>query len=223
MSEVVHRVLGMPMTPKSTAQPERDVPVLRSLGPQYEREQHGRHADVLVNVLADESNSAPKNIALAGHYGSGKSSVILGVQEGLDARDIEWVNLSLSSLGTDNTQRARVQEDGTLAPLTNLIQKEIVKQLLYRKAPRDMPGSRYFRIDSFRRGRAVEWAVAASVGVFAFAVLLGLVGRVETVAPSWLADGPSWASWATVGLMGVFAGILCFLTLLLALFRINFA
>ncbi len=213
MSETVNRVLAMPPKPKSTSEAERDVPELRSLGPQYDQELHGRHADVLLNVLADNSDSAPKNIALAGHYGSGKSSVILGVQEGLDARNIKWVNLSLSSLGTDNTKRGRVQEDGTLAPLTNLIQKEIVKQLLYRKAPKDMPGSRYFRIDSFRTGRAVQWATAASVGVFALAVLLGLVGRVRKVAPNWLADGPSWAPWATVGLLGVFGGLLCFLAL----------
>jgi hypothetical protein len=201
------------MPPTPTPRPERDVPELRSLGPQYDKKLHGRHADVLLRVLADRSVSAPKNIALAGHYGSGKSSVILGVQEGLDARDIKWVNLSLSSLGTDNTKRGRVQEDGTLAPLTNLIQKEIVKQLLYRKAPKDMPGSRYFRIDSFRTGRAVQWAIAAGAGVFALAVLLGLVGRVEKVAPRWLANGPSWAPWAAVGLLGVFAGLLCFLAL----------
>lgn len=203
----------MPPTPKSSSCPKRDVPELRSLGPQFDKRLHGRHADVLLGVLSDKAVSTPKNIALAGHYGSGKSSVILGVQEGLSERDIKWVNLSLSSLGTDNTKRGRVQEDGTLAPLTNLIQKEIVKQLLYRKAPKDMPGSRYFRIDSFRTGRAVQWAIATTFGVFAIAVLLGLVGRVEKVAPNWLGDGPTWAPWAAVGLLGLFAGLLCFLAL----------
>lgn len=154
-----------------------------------------------------------KNIALAGHYGSGKSSVILGVQEGLDDRGVEWVNLSLSSLGIDDTKRARVQEDGTLAPLTNLIQKEIVKQLLYRKAPKDMPGSRYFRIDSFRTGPALQWAITTAVGAFTIAVLLGLVARVEKVAPAWLADGPAWAPWLAVALVGAFMGVVCFLVL----------
>jgi hypothetical protein len=114
--------------PQSSSQP--DVPLLRSLGPAYEESLHGRHSAVVLKVLTDRSANPPKNIAIAGHYGSGKSSVILGVQSGLDERKANWVNLSLSSLGIDDTQRARIEQDGTLAPLTNLIQKEIVKQLL---------------------------------------------------------------------------------------------
>ncbi|WP_407663181.1 YobI family P-loop NTPase [Micromonospora radicis] len=74
------------------------------------------------------------------------------------------MTVSLSSLGIDDTTRARIQEDGTLPPLTNLIQKEIVKQLLYRKAPADMPGSRYFRIDPFR-----PWPAAAPATSFSTA------------------------------------------------------
>lgn len=198
---------------KPPAQSQTDVPDLRSLGPEYDKKLHGRHAEVLLKVLSDESPSAAKNVALAGHYGSGKSSVILGVQAGLDERNIEWVNLSLSSLGIDDTKRARVQEDGTLAPLTNLIQKEIVKQLLYRKAPADMPGSRYFRIDAFRTGRAVQWAIAMAVGVFAIAVLLGLVDHVEKVAPASLVDWRPWVPWLIVGLLSAFMGGVCFLAL----------
>jgi hypothetical protein len=190
-----------------------DVPELRSLGPEYDEKLHGRHAEVLLKVLSDKSPSAARNIALAGHYGSGKSSVILGVQAGLDKRKIEWVNLSLSSLGVDDTKRARLQDDGTLAPLTNLIQKEIVKQLLYRKAPADMPRSRYFRIDSFRPWRAVQWAVATAIAAFVIAVLLGLVDRVKEVAPASLVDGHDWASWLSVALLGAFVGGVCFLAL----------
>jgi hypothetical protein len=203
------------MTPPSSppAQSQMDVPDLRSLGPEYDAKLHGRHAEVLLKVLSDATPSAARNIALAGHYGSGKSSVILGVQAGLDKRKIEWVNLSMSSLGIDDTKRARVQNDGTLAPLTNLIQKEIVKQLLYRKAPADMPGSRYFRIDSFRTWRALQWAAAAAIGVFAIAVLLGLVDRVRRVAPATLLNGHAWVPWLAVGLLGVFVGAVCFLAL----------
>lgn len=212
-SVAVSTVLGMPPSQQSPAQSAPDVPELRSLGPQFDETLHGRHAEVLVKVLTDESAGASKNIALAGHYGSGKSSVILGVQRGLDAKKVKWVNLSLSSLGIDGTRRGRIHDDGTLAPLTNLIQKEIVKQLLYRKAPKDMPGSRYFRIDSFRAGRAAQWAVAAALGVFTVAVLLGLVGRVKQVAPIWISDGPTWGPWLAVGLLSTFAGVVCFMAL----------
>lgn len=202
----------MPLPEKSTASMQ-DVPKLRSLGPAYDEDLHGRHARALIKVLVDQSVNAPRNIALAGHYGSGKSSVILGVQAGLDEKKISWVNLSLSSLGVDSTKRARVQEDGSVAPLTNLIQKEIVKQLLYRKAPKDMPGSRYFRIDSFNVASALQWSVAASISFIAIAVLLGLVSRVKEVAPTSFADGPEWGPWLAVGILGAFVGVLCFLVL----------
>jgi hypothetical protein len=193
--------------------PQPDVPVLRSLGPTYEENLHGRHAAVLLKVLANTSGSAATNIAVAGHYGSGKSSVILGVQKGLDERKINWVNLSLSSLGIDDTKRARIQQDGTLAPLTNLIQKEIVKQLLYRKAPADMPGSRYFRIDSFRPWPAMTWGAAVAVGSFVIAVLLGLVNRVEKMGPKDLVTSHDWVPWVIVVGFGMFLGVIWFLGL----------
>ncbi|MEU5965854.1 hypothetical protein ABZ777_31995 [Micromonospora parva] len=191
--------------------PRPDGPVLRSLGPTYEENLHGRHAAVLLKALADRSVSAATNIALAGHYGSGKSSVVLGVQEGLNERKINWVNLSLSSLGIDDTKRARIQQDGTLPPLTNLIQKEIVKQLLYRKAPAAMPGSRYFRIDSFRPWPTVFGGASVAVVFFVIAVLFGLVNRVETMGPQALVTSRDWVPWAIVGGLGVFLGVICFL------------
>lgn len=181
------------------------MPVLRSLGPAYEPELHGRHAAVLLRVLTDDTKNPAKNIALSGHYGSGKSSVILGVQDGLTEKKIGWVNLSLSSLGIDDTKRARIQKDGSLAPLTNLIQKEIVKQLLYRKAPADMPGSRYFRIDTFRHWPAALWSAVAAVAFFVVAVLLGVVPRVEKVGPKAL-FAPAWAPWMMVVAIAVLVG-----------------
>jgi hypothetical protein len=179
----------------------------------YEENLHGRHAAVLLKVLADGSAGAATNVALAGHYGSGKSSVIRGVQAGLDKRKINWVNLSLSSLGIDDTKRARIQQDGTLAPLTNLIQKEIVKQLLYRKAPADMPASRYLRIDSFRPWPAAIWGTAVAVGFFVIAVLLGLVNRVEKMGPQALVTSHGWVPWVIVGGFGLFLGVIWFLGL----------
>jgi len=203
----------MPRGENQPAAPQADVPRLRSLGPTYEPSLHGRHAAVLLQVLTDSSGNPAKNIALSGHYGSGKSSVILGVQSSLSEKDIGWVNLSLSSLGIDDTRRARVQDDGSLAPLTNLIQKEIVKQLLYRKAPADMPGSRYFRIDSFRAGPAAIWAATVAVGFFVIAVLFGLVQRVEKTGPQGVVTSHDWVPWAVVAGFGVLLGGIWFLGL----------
>lgn len=198
-------------TPQAVEKP--DVPTLRSLGPAYDEKLHGRHAAVLLRVLTDSSAIPAKNIALAGHYGSGKSSVILGVQAGLTVRKVNWVNLSLSSLGIDQTQRARIREDGTVAPQTNLIQKEIVKQLLYRKAPSDMPGSRYFRIDAFRPRAAAVWASAVAIAFFVISVLFGLVDRVEKVGPHDIVTSQDWVPWLIVAALGAFLGGVWFIAL----------
>jgi hypothetical protein len=196
------------------ADPVEDVPVLRSLGPRYEPELHGRHVAVLLKVLTDKSTMPAKNIAVAGHYGSGKSSVILGVQQGLDSEKVEWVNLSLSSLGIDNADLGRVQAGGSLAPpLTNLIQKEIVKQLLYRKSPGDMPGSRYLRIEPFKAWPAVLWAVGVSVASFLVAVLFGLVSRLEKVGPKALVASHAAVPWIVVAVMGAGLGVVSFFVL----------
>jgi len=211
----------MSRSPARQAASQPDVPVLRGLGPMYEEDLHGRHAAVLLKVLTDGSEIAATNVALAGHYGSGKSSVIRGVQDGLDKRKINWVNLSLSSLGIDDTKRARIQEDGTLPPLTNLIQKEILKQLLYRKAPADMPGSRYFRIDSFRPWPAAIWGAVATVGFFVITVLLGLVNRVAKMGPQTIVTSHGWVPWAIVGGLGVFVGVIWFLILRTLLSRVR--
>jgi hypothetical protein len=190
--------------------PVSDVPTLRSLGPTYEADLHGRHAAVLLTVLTDKTANPAKNIALAGHYGSGKSSVILGVQEAMDRQKINWVNLSLSSLGIDDATNVRIQHDGAPAPLTNLIQKEIVKQLLYRKAPADMPGSRYSRIDAFKPWPAAGWGVITAVGVFIIAVLLGLVNRVVEMGPQSIVTSHGWVPWAIVAALSAFVGSVWF-------------
>nr|WP_143546941.1 hypothetical protein [Rhodococcus sp. 06-418-1B] len=189
---------------------EADVPRLRSLGPTYEAALHGRHVKVLLEVLTDTADNPAKNIALAGHYGSGKSSVVLGLQAELDQKKVSWINLSLSSLGIHENSQSRIQADGAPTPLTNLIQKEIVKQLLYRKAPADMPGSRYFRIDSFRPWPAIAWAAIAGITVIVTSVLLGMVKRVKNTAPESLTSNYEWSPWAITCAIGIFVGIAWF-------------
>lgn len=191
-------------------QPSTNVPRLRSLGPGYVEEQHGRHAAVLYDVLTTTGDDAAKNIALTGHYGSGKSSVILGVQRSLDTNKRRFVNLSLSSLGFDDSARMRLQQDGSVPPLTNLIQKEIVKQLLYRKAPSQMPSSRYFRIDAFRKGPAALWSLVIGIAFLVVTALLGLRGRLEKVAPQGLLEEQADRGWYMLLALGVFASIAWF-------------
>lgn len=65
-----------------------------------------------------------------------------------------------------------------------------------------MPGSRYFRIDSFRAGRALQWSIVMATGVFLIAALFGLADRVETVAPQALLDGHAWVRRSRSGSSG---------------------
>ena len=193
---------------------EAATPTLRSLGPAFDENLHGRHVGIVLNALNDSSSNPPKNIALTGHYGSGKSSVILGVEARLKNAGINSVSLSLSSLGLDEERLAKSREgNGALPPLTRLIQKAIVKQLLYREAPTAMPGSRFFRIGSFNSRRGAFWSAVAGFGFFLAAVVFGLVGRVEEVAPRWLGDGPNWGPWAVVGAFSVLFSCAWFLGL----------
>lgn len=124
------------------------------LVPVHVPEQHKVYSDELVSLLEDdERRKRVWNIALTGGYGSGKSSVLAGVRERLASRVVE---ISLSSLSDVGVQPFDRQSNA----LTNYIQKEIVKQLLYRERPISVPGSRFRRIS--RRSRSGgQWCVAA--------------------------------------------------------------
>jgi hypothetical protein len=190
------------------------MPVLRTLGPSYDVNSHGRHAAVLVKALLDTGPTAASNIALAGHYGSGKSSVIQGVERQLAENKLRYINLSMSSLGLNDTAKSRVHGEGAaVPPLTNLIQKEIVKQLLYRKPPSAMRGSRYFRIDTFRRLPAIAWSLVVGITLALIATLLGLQRRIEEVGPQGLLAEHDNASWLLIGVLGIFVALVWFLAL----------
>lgn len=121
------------------------------------------------------------------------------------------MNLALSSLGTDSTKLGRVDDEGRPPALTNLIQKEIVKQLLYRERPAKMRGSHYPRIDQFRILPAFGWALVVAVMVVIIGVLGGLVSRVQLLlallAPT--SDYPS--PWTVILALALLAGALAFM------------
>lgn len=183
-----------------------EAPNLRSLSPAYVEQQHGDYVRILKAELAKTGADAPRNIALTGHYGSGKSSVLVETQRELENRRVKVINLSLPSLGIGD---GRIPRDGDKAlDRTNLIQKEIVKQLLYRQKPSDMPASRYSRLDTFHLDRAV-WA-AGSVGVLVTGIVL--LAKVPTKVQDSLPP-TAWA-WIDSHLWGNLAGPIQWLSLL---------
>ncbi|WP_295818120.1 hypothetical protein [uncultured Microbacterium sp.] len=118
---------------------------LESLVPRFVSDQHGTYRDELVDLLTDGRRRARVwNIALTGGYGSGKSSVLAGVRNQLGKRVVEISLSSLSDVGVESGN-----------DLNNYIQKEIVKQLLYREGPSRVPGSRFKRISRLPVGRTL--------------------------------------------------------------------
>ncbi|WP_223690713.1 YobI family P-loop NTPase [Leifsonia poae] len=170
------------------------------------------HRTKHANEEVEDEDVRPHNIALTGSYGSGKSSILSKVLEDLSNR---VVSVSLSTLGSEETiardESAKTDPLATPA-ITNAIQKEIVKQLLYREKPSSVPGSRYRRIESFRRGRAFGISVLLAAALTAIALLTGATSRVQAIFGNDL--------WPTVLIyVGVFILVLAMTQGLQALFH----
>lgn len=142
---------------------------LRWLTPQYREDQHGVYRTALLRALSSTDSAAPRNIAVTGPYGSGKSSILRKIAEDLADRT---VNISLSSLGgNEPSALGEGKETDTSSPkVTKFIQKEIVKQLLYSQTSEKLRGSRYHRATAFHPISAILWALvgALSGGFLAF-------------------------------------------------------
>lgn len=125
-----------------SAGPRRPAISLQSLSPRYNAEQHGVYVDALEQGLR---TPGVRNIALTGPYGTGKSSVLAELSDRHPDRVIE---LSLSSVGEEPA--AAGEKTDLTSTVTNRIQKEIVKQILYRDPPSRTRGSRFRRLAPLR-------------------------------------------------------------------------
>ena len=166
------------------------APTLRPLSPAYVADQHEDYVEILKAALAEPGADASRNIALTGHYGSGKSSVLIETQSQLEQGGVKVINLSLPSLGIGD---GRIPVGGDKAlDKTNLIQKEIVKQLLYRQKPSAMPASRYSRLDTFDVWRAWRAATGFGAAVTGVALLARVPAKVQDALPpkawAWIED-----------------------------------
>lgn len=156
---------------------------LEPLTPQYLEKEHEVYVSALLDAIEDEN---VHNIALSGGYGIGKSSILRQFASLLKGRCIE---VSLSTLAPVNSWNQENEANTNGDTTTNKIQREVVKQLLYRENAQNMPLSRFRRIEAF----SPEWAwrtscVTGSIITIAF-VLTGWAemlseklfgGRVDT-------------------------------------------
>lgn len=138
---------------------------LRPLYPESHPTEHKVYLDALELAFKD---AQVRNIALTGSYGSGKSSVLKDFLNGKQSRAIL---ISFSTLGAqipdyETGQISTAHADHGQAETSNLIQKEIVKQILYRERYDDVPASRYPHIYNVAFGRIFLTSLAISVGSF---------------------------------------------------------
>lgn len=152
---------------------------------------------------AGKADDLVRNIALTGGYGVGKSSVLRKVA---DKHAKKVVPVSLSTLGDKGSahssrtdESTHTDPDGPNLRLpqqkrdngagrrsldeskTNLIQKEIVKQLLYREEPVKMPGSRFRRIGRLKKIRALGIAALVALALVIVFYLSGWTAQLAVL------------------------------------------
>ena len=159
---------------------------LKLLRPLYNPEQHHMYVDALKNAVQQDEVT---NIALSGPYGVGKSSILHGFRR--EYPGAMFVSLSTLGFGKSLDSNTFKSSEGSISPQTNHIQKEIVKQLLYRKPPKKLPASQFKRIQKF------DWKHVLPVSA-----LIGLVLTVIIAAIGGFAKIPkvSNSSWCDFGI-----------------------
>lgn len=169
----------------SEQRPDKELWNLLPLTPKYLVEEHGGYAAAIEAALADDQI---RNIALSGNYGVGKSSILREVARTQDNRIVE---LSLSTLAPIEATQLNESVPVQATP-TNRIQQEIVKQLLYREHPSRTPGSRFRRIERFRRWRAIGTSVMLGFVVAVIFLLTGWTVKIASVFMPYV-DSGIWA------------------------------
>lgn len=167
------------MTEKSNAAAESEIPELKPLYPQYDESSHSPYVKRLEKALQGEDTKI-HNIALSGVYGSGKSSILEKVVKDLEeerphtTRTISLAPLAAQLKKQDDRKVSSVSNEGDSTPeesgtspesskpssITNLIQKEIIKQLLYGTDPEKIPASHFHKMNEIGLGKQLRSSLA---------------------------------------------------------------
>ena len=176
---------------------------LKSLCPSYDSDQHGAYVKALNSAVLQRGVT---NIALSGPYGVGKSSILQGFRK----YHPDAIFISLSTLGfiKPTESKSTQSSDGAISPQTNQIQKEIVKQLLYRKPPSELPASRFKRIQKPDLRQSLT--VSALIGFVATIIIAAIGGfaKIPKVCNSaWWEFGVKFVGvWLLLSLVAQLAG-----------------
>lgn len=157
------------------------------LGPEFQSEEHEIYATQLLKALAD---SKVRNIALAGAYGTGKSSILQGLLEDLEPR-----NLRKSSKRA-GTKKIRVNKPifVSLTPfahkqphdfddeVVDRLQQAVLHQLIFREHPSKIRKSKFRGILHLSRNRKWTNYLLISLLIITFLVFV----RYQSSIFAWL-------------------------------------
>jgi hypothetical protein len=178
--------VDQPSTQTAPAAPIPKSPELVSLSSGYVKENHQTYLRHLQDAVTEPKN---RNIALSGRYGTGKSSVL---DEFAALNEKSTMRIAISTLGPDADGKG----------VTNRIQKELVKQLLYQAAPRQSRFSRFNRIIALSKTRA---AIETSIAVVVVGAILASLGWLPSLV--WTAPGHPWSiqvlSWVGFAVLAI--------------------
>lgn len=166
---------------------------------------------LLINAIKDDRIL---NIAVAGNYGVGKSSVVNTTERELNKWWLFWkrhrfIRISLASLLTRDHKQLK-SENGVTTITDKQIEYSILQQILYHEKPQETPKSRIRRI--YKTGILKPFVIAT------FCVLT-FISLVMLIKPSWMEsyitiDSPSeciinMMKWGPIVYLMVLFFILC--------------
>lgn len=166
---------------------------MRPLTPEYIPDEHELYVKLLLNTL---QNDELKNIALSGHYGVGKSSILREFSKRVGGRALE---ISLSTLAPIQNDRQQDVLPIQAATPNNRIQREIVRQILYREKPSKAPASRFHRIHRYEWKQDILAACIVGTLIAIVFLLTGWTERIEQKLPVLSHLGP-WVHLMILGL-----------------------
>lgn len=156
---------------------------LRPLTAEYEEEHHAPYVAYIKQALEAKG---VHNIALTGSYGTGKSSILKKVSE---THGDKALTIALSTLSADPADRDVDTDRDGVSALSGRIQREIVKQLLYRERPAKVRRSNYRRVGKFNFKTMAGYSALVTGAV---SYLLWATGVLQRVMPARF-DAP-WAN-----------------------------
>jgi hypothetical protein len=167
------------------------------LSPHYDEKHHGLYVEKLEQAVR---NPKVRHIALTGGYGTGKSSVIQGLIERIhSSKEFKKIRPIIISLPTIQIADESDSEDNR----TDRIQREIVKQLLYRSNTRKMRGSRYRRITHITaHQRVITCFIVAAFLTFTFWLLAKPDWHWH-----WSQGGSLWGYWQPIMVQAILWGL----------------